>query len=186
MRRAEMEMLFGHLYWAAHRLLDEAAALPPERFVEQTNVTTRDLRATLVHELDVERSWRLNLQGRPEEEFASDKELEPESYSDVAALREHWARDEREMLGWLASLDDDALELPVSSRLSGDRRPLWQYLVHILTHGSLQFADAATLLTLAGRSPGELDFGAYLQTLPEAPQVSPVASDAVPSLRKDG
>ncbi len=30
--------------------------------------------------------------------------------------------------------------------------------MHIYSHGLLQLADAATLLTLAGQSPGELDF----------------------------
>ena len=42
--------------------------------------------------------------------------------------------------------------------------PLWQHVMHIYTHGVLQFADAAVLLTRAGASPGELDFLDFAQS----------------------
>lgn len=166
MRASEIELLFESMYWANHRLLDAAEGLPPEHFTQPTEVTTRDLRATLVHELDVEWSWRLNLQGAPEEQIGEDAELRPESYPTVAALREHWARDEAEMLAWLRSLTDEDVQRPVPSGFTRDRRPLWQYLVHILTHAQQQQADAATLLTRAGHSPGELGFLEYLKSHP--------------------
>jgi uncharacterized damage-inducible protein DinB len=123
-------------------------------------VTTRDLRSTLVHELDVEWSWRLNLQGRLSEDEA---ELKADDYADVASLRAHWQRDEAEMRAWIASLTDDDLASDVASDLTKDRRPLRQYLVHIVVHATQQQADAATLLTLAGQSPGELGYLEYLR-----------------------
>jgi len=162
-RKVDIDALVDYLYWVSHRLLDAAAPLTADQFTKVSSVTIRDLRSTLVHELDVEWSWRLNLQGRPEEEFDSDKELRPEDYPDVQQLRDHWARDEAEMRAWLASLTDDDMEALVPSVLTGDERPLWQYLLHIVTHGQQQQADAATLLTVAGRSPGELSFLEYLR-----------------------
>jgi uncharacterized damage-inducible protein DinB len=160
--RAVIGALFDHMYWVNRVLLDAAADLPPERWAEPTTVTTRDLRATLVHELDVEWSWRLNVQGKPMEEWGEDEELKPEDYPDVATLAEHWRRDEAEMRAWLDGLSEADLVADASSAFTKDRRPLWHYLLHIVTHASQQQADAATLLTPAGRSPGELDFLAYV------------------------
>lgn len=154
--------LFDYMYWVNARLLDAAERLPPDRFLASSTLTTRDLRATLVHELDVEWSWRLNLQGKPMEEWGPDEDLRPEDYPDAAGLREHWRRDEAEMRAWIASLTDDDLAAEVSSAFTADKRPLWQYLVHIFTHAAQQHADAATLLTLAGESPGDLGYPEYL------------------------
>ena len=155
MQRTDVDSLIDYLYWANGRLLDSAERLTAEEFLAPTTVTTRDLRATLVHELDVEWSWRLNLQGRLD---SATEDLKPEDYADVAALRDHWRRDESEMRAWLAGLPDEAFEADVSSELSRDGRPLWQYLMHIVFHAAQQQSDAATLLTLAGQSPGELGY----------------------------
>jgi hypothetical protein len=46
----------------------------------------------------------------------------------------------------------------VHSDLTADDRPLWQYLMHIVFHAAQQQADAATLLTIAGHSPGEIGY----------------------------
>jgi uncharacterized damage-inducible protein DinB len=85
------------MYWATNQLLDAAERLTPEAFTAPAVVTTRDLRSTLVHELDVEWSWRLNLQRRLGEDEA---ELQPDDYADLASPRAHWRRDEVEMRSW--------------------------------------------------------------------------------------
>jgi uncharacterized damage-inducible protein DinB len=170
---AVVRALFDHLYWVNRRLLAAAARLSTEEFTSPTTpetpivVTTRDLRATLVHELDVEWSWRLNLQGKPIDEWGPDEELKPEDYPDVRTLRERWARDEAEMRAWLEGLSDKDLARLTSSAFTNDQRPLWHYLLHITTHAAQQQADAATLLTLKGASPDELDFLAYLKVTEE-------------------
>ncbi len=168
MRRTDVLGLFDYTYWVTHRLLDAADRLSPHEFTATATVGTRDLRATLVHELDVEWSWRLNLQGKQMDEWGPDEDLSPDDYSAVASLRGHWRRDEAEMRAWLETLTDDALTAPTSSAFTEDTRPLWQYLVHILTHAAQQQAEAAALLTLAGRSPGDIGYPAYLNAT-EAP-----------------
>ena len=80
MRKADVLHLLDYMYWVNGRLLDTADRLSTDQFAAPTTVTTRDLRATLVHELDVEWSWRLNLQGRLTEDEA---ELDPKDYPDV-------------------------------------------------------------------------------------------------------
>lgn len=155
MRTTDILHLFDYVYWVNHRLLDAAEELANNQLTATAEVTTRDLRATLVHELDVEWSWRLNLQGRLTD---AEEDLRPEDYADVAAIREHWRRDEAEMRTWLGGLTDADLAAPVASSLTGDRRPLWQYLLHLVFHAAQQQADAATLLTLAGHSPGDIGY----------------------------
>lgn len=161
MRKTDVIALFDYMYWANHRILDAAAQLPADKFAAPSSLTTRDLRATLVHELDVEWSWRLRLQGRSNEDEA---DLEPDDYPDVAAISEHWRRDEAEMREWLDTLTDEQLEGSVGSDLTDQRRLLWHYLMHVLMHAAQQQADAATLLSLAGRSPGDLGFLEYLSS----------------------
>lgn len=158
MRRSDIVLLFDYMYWVNHRLLDSAAQLAPGQFTSPSTATTRDLRATLVHELDVEWSWRLNLRNL----LGDEAELEAEDFPDVASLRECWERDEAEMRAWLSTLTDEHLATEIASTFTRDRRPLWHYLMHILTHAAQQQADAATLLTAAGHSPGDIGFIAYL------------------------
>jgi uncharacterized damage-inducible protein DinB len=160
MRKADVETLVDYMYWCNHRILDAAERLPVEELTAPSQLTTRNLRATLVHELDVEWSWRLNLQGRLSED---EGELEPEDYPDVASIREHWTRDEAEMRAWIAAMSDADVEAEVESGLSRNRRPLWEYVMHIVFHGSQQQADAASLTSLAGASPGDLGFLEYLK-----------------------
>jgi uncharacterized damage-inducible protein DinB len=101
--------LYDFTYWANRHLLDVAATLTPEQWTAPSDITTRDLRGTVVHTLDVEWSWRLPLQRRPKAEWGPDVEHKPADYPDVAMLAAHWAQDEREMRAWFGTFDDAAL-----------------------------------------------------------------------------
>ncbi|MBW3613330.1 MAG: hypothetical protein KY392_05655 [Chloroflexi bacterium] len=158
MRSAEVRQFVDYLSWVNHRLVDAAARLPSDAFASTSGDAVRDLRATLVHELDVEWSWRLVLQGRPEEEWGSAEDLEAEDFPDVETLSARWDAEERELREWVASLSDEDLSVEVRPGLTDDALPLWYFVMHIVMHGTQQQADAATLLTAAGQSPGEIGF----------------------------
>jgi uncharacterized damage-inducible protein DinB len=157
MLRSEVSLLFDHVYWMRDRILD-AADEPGVPLMDRAPITIRDLRATLVHELDVEWSWRERLRGEDPTSFSPDDEdLVADDYPTVESIREHWQRDEAEMRAWLNSLTDDLLNGPCRAEKKVSH-PLWFHLQHLYTHSIQQFSDAATVLTRYGRSPGELDF----------------------------
>src|ERR1700687_4466289 len=131
MRQSEVATLFDYSYWAHRRVLATAARLTDGQFTLRSVIVGRDLRATLVHALDTECSWRLRLQGRPEEEWR--KTLPASDYRNLAALVEQWARDEAEMRAWLETLAAAALA-GSADRGPGPQPPLWFFLIHIVTH----------------------------------------------------
>ena len=163
MRASEATELFDYLYWARDRILRAAAGLDDVSFTAPDTVTNRDLRATLVHELDVQWSWRERLRGADWEEWGPDAELRGDDYPSLESVADHWRRDEAEMRAWLASLTDDDLDAPPVR--PEDRLPLWQFVMHLVSHGIQQFSEAAVLLTRAGRSPGDIGYLEYLQSL---------------------
>jgi uncharacterized damage-inducible protein DinB len=163
MRPTDIAALFDHLYWVRDQILT-AADDPAVPFVDPAPPTLRDLRTTLVHELDVEWSWRERLAGPDPTEFSPhDEELVATDFADIAAISDRWATDEAAMRTWLATLDATALEGPCHAEPSGGRHPLWFHLQHIYSHAIQQFADAAVVLTAAGQSPGELDFLQFVE-----------------------
>jgi uncharacterized damage-inducible protein DinB len=160
-RAADATALLDHLYWIRDRVLDAVAGLDDDAFTSTDTVTSRDLRATLVHELDVQWSWRERLKGADWAEWGPDAELTAGDYPTVASLVEHWQRDEAVMRAWLAALTDADLDTPPVR--DEDRQPLWHYVMHLYAHGLQQFSEAAVLLTRAGRSPGDIGFLEFIQ-----------------------
>ncbi|MCA1570545.1 MAG: hypothetical protein LC798_09580 [Chloroflexi bacterium] len=156
MRTADAVTLFDHLYWVRDTVLRAASELDPGAFTSTDTVTTRDLRATLVHELDVQWSWRERLRGADWAEWSEDAELKADDYPTVQAVVEHWQRDEVEMRAWLVSLTNADLDAPPPR--DEDSFPLWYYVMHLVSHGIQQFSEAAVLLTRGGHSPGDIGF----------------------------
>lgn len=156
MRTSDAVTLFDYLYWARDAVLRSAAELSPEEFTSTDTVTTRDLRATLVHELDVQWSWRERLRGADWAEWGEDADLKAGDYPTVQAVADHWRRDEADMRAWLASLTDADLDAPPPR--DEDAHPLWHYVMHLVSHGIQQFSEVAVLLTRSGHSPGDIGF----------------------------
>lgn len=150
-----MDALVDYLFWVRDRVLAAASSVPEDEFRSRETVATRDLRATLVHQLENEWAWRIRLsQGA----FPVDG-LEPADYPTIDELVSHWHREERDLRAWLEGLSDRQL----AARPPGADNvlPLWRYLVYVVTHGIQQFSEAAVLLTRLGHSPGEIGFLAF-------------------------
>ena len=155
MRREEVEVLVGYLIWVRERLLAAAGSLSDVEFRSREGTATRDLRGTLVHQLENEWAWRIRLtQG----DFPAGG-IDPQEFSRLADLKGRWEQEDRALLAWLANVSDRQL----ATRPPGADNvlPLWQYLVYVVTHGVQQFSEAAVLLTHLGHSPGEIGFLAF-------------------------
>ena len=152
MRREDVGALVDYLFWVRDRVLAATAALPEDEFRSGDTVTTRDLRATLVHQLENEWAWRVRLSRGA---FPVG-DLVPDAYPTLDGLVTHWHREEAALRLWLGDLSDSQLaERPPGE---DDVLPVWRYLVYVVTHGVQQFTEAAVLLTRLGHSPGELGF----------------------------
>ena len=156
-RSAEIGNLFGYLYWIRDRVLTAATEAGPDDLQSTHPGSSRDLRATLVHELDVEAGWRARLCGGDE------IDLDPADYPTIDAIAEHWRRDEAEMRQWLATLTDEALAAP-PPREANQAFPLWYYLVHVVSHGIQELEEAVVLLGPSGRAPSDVGFLDYADT----------------------
>jgi uncharacterized damage-inducible protein DinB len=172
MLKRDIIVLFDYNYWANRQILAAARELPDERFTAPSDITWRNLRGTLVHMLDVERSWRDRIRGESRARW--DNPLPEEDFPTVGALAERWERDEAAMRDWLDGLDDYAIAAIVD--LGGnDRFPLWHFLLHIITHSAQRRRDAAILLTNAGQTPAEIDFLYYADCLGDRAAGAPVS-----------
>lgn len=159
MQSGDVVRLFDYMYWIRDRILQAAENLPDEAFRSTDTVATRDLRSTLVHELDVESSWRERLT-RLEPQPDAEIELHASDYPTVEALARHWRADETAMRGWIGGLTDAQLvEHPAHERA---QVPLADYLLHIVGHAIEEFTEAALLLTRSGHPPGHLEFLDYV------------------------
>lgn len=96
------------------------------------------------------------------EEWASDREMRPEDFPTVPALRERWTIEADALRAWVDSLSDADLVEVTRPGLSSRSLPRWMFIEHLVSHGAQQAADAATLLTAAGASPGDLGFLEYV------------------------
>ena len=163
MRQADIELLLDHLFFVRDRVL-AAAREAPDALDDPAPPTIRDLHATLVHEVDVEWSWRDRLDSDHPAAFDdAEDELTVGDLPTIDAIETRWRIEETAMRDWVARLGDAGLEGPCDAESPG-RHPMWFHVVHLYTHGIQQLADAATLLTAAGRSPGELDFLDYVES----------------------
>ena len=148
-------LLFEYLFWLRDRVLAGASGMSDDAFGSTPSLHGRDLRATLVHELDVELSWRGRLRGRPEREWGEEAGLDPQRYPSVASVADHWRADEAVTRAWIAGLEQGQLAAPVTvNRLEG--YPLSLYLLHVVEHGVTELTTAAAILNEIGRPVGEL------------------------------
>ena len=155
MRHEEVGELIDYLFWVRDRILSASAALTESEFRSGDTVTTRDLRATLAHQLECEWAWRIRLS---EGAFPSG-DVRPSDYPTVHALVDRWRREVRDLRAWFDGLSD--YDLATQPPRGDAPLTMWRYLLYVVNHGTQQFAEAAVLLTRLGHSPGEIGYLAF-------------------------
>jgi uncharacterized damage-inducible protein DinB len=164
MRASEVRQLYDYNYWATARILAAAEKAPSHDTAVPAPMAHGSVLGTLAHTLAAEVVWRVRCEeGRSPASIATARD-----FPDLSVLRERWVREEAAMRGFLAGLDDAALDRVVRYR-STDRHEhenaLWQILLHLANHGTQHRGEAGAELTRLGSSPGDIDFMLYLRTV---------------------
>jgi uncharacterized damage-inducible protein DinB len=150
MQADEIRFLFAYDRWATRRLLAVLDGLDPAVWMRTDIVGERGLGSILVHHLGASQRWRHAFQ-----DIHELPEPEGEPLPTIDQFLERWESEWTIVDAWLPTVDDDL----VNDVHEGV--PLWQFLVHVVNHGTQHRAEAAALLTAEGRSPGELDLVNY-------------------------
>jgi uncharacterized damage-inducible protein DinB len=163
MNLSSISLLYDYNYWANGQILAAAKKVTAEQFLAPAEFPFGGLRGTLVHILGAEQAWRVRFEGKA---HLIEDYLET-AFPTIESLEARWREDEASMRAYLTSLREDDLEKGVSYPINGGKtrtRILWHCLFHLVNHGAQHRSEAAALLTRYGQSPGDLDFGIFLNT----------------------
>lgn len=143
---ADIRFLFAYDRWATEKVLAVAANVPFEDWEELNRIDRRGLGGIMVHALGAHERWRCGWQ-----RLALPARREAQPLPSAAELLGLW-RTEWDLLdAYLDGLADDEVRGPF------DDVTMWHTLVHVVNHGTQHRSEAAVLLTIMGRSPGDLD-----------------------------
>ena len=177
MKIDEIRLLYAFNDWVDARILAACARVSPEQYAATTTIGTghAGLRATMVHLLDSTWQARIALEGFYEKPLADQAaydatELHDDAFPTLAALQARWATEQRAMWAYIGSLSEQTLNGTIRYVIPGAVREhiVWQLLLDTIIHATHHRSEAAVLLTHYGQSPGDIDFGKYLNERAQA------------------
>ena len=153
MQADDVRFMFDYDEWATRRLFAVMDALDPDVWSRTNVVDERGLGGILVHQLGALMRWRHRL-GRLDGDLPRpEREPLPTPYELLGRFEAEWSA----YSGWETSWSDEMMDYPVNGV------PIWQWLVHVVNHGTQHRSEAAALLTAEGSSPGDLDLAEYAE-----------------------
>ena len=155
--------LYGYSTWANQRVLDKAAELSADQFLEDAGPSHGSLRNTFVHTMSGQWIWLERWLGTSPPAM-----LKEEDFPDLSSIRIRWEEIENDTRHYLDRLEPDQLDKVISYTTTGGTPgayPLWHLIVQQVNHQTQHRSEAAVMLTNFGHSPGDLDFVVYLPEL---------------------
>ena len=152
MQADETRFLYAYDRWATLRVLAALNGFDPAIWTRPNAVGERGLGGILVHQLGASQRWRNAFQ-----QTGESPEPENDPLPTTGELREAWEAEWSAVDAWLETLTDEFVA-HVHEGVA-----VWKMLIHVINHGTQHRAEAAALLTAAGRSPGELDLMNYVE-----------------------
>jgi uncharacterized damage-inducible protein DinB len=154
MQLTDIRFLYDFDRWATRRVLSATDGVDDATWSARNAIGDRGLGGILVHHLGAHQRWRHGLSG-------SEESPRPEqgALPSPAELAAWWEAEWLALDAWLGSMVDAWLDT------TDEGIPYWQMLAHVVNHGTQHRAEAAALLTSAGRSPGDLDMIFYSESL---------------------
>ncbi|EKF20319.1 DinB family protein [Nitratireductor pacificus] len=163
--KQHFEMMAAYNLWANGRVYDAAAALGQDALNRDVGAYFRSMMGTLNHLLVADRIWMKRFTGEGEAPSRLDAVL----HTALPALRIAREAEDRRIIGWIASLDEEALAGRFSYVTVTDMRTVSQHLTpalsHLFNHQTHHRGQAHTILSLLGEEAPPLDL-IYFQRTP--------------------
>ena len=146
-----LRVLLDYHYWARDRLLDAVEPLTPDQFTRDIVSSFRSVRDTLVHIYAAEAAWFSRWQGQSPAGL-----LPPDTFANLAALRQGWTEHEVKMRAFLESLGDTGIGRVMEYKsIAGQPAAsvFWHMLQHVVNHASYHRGQVTTMLRQLGAAP---------------------------------
>jgi uncharacterized damage-inducible protein DinB len=153
MQADDVRFLLGYDEWATRRLLAVTEGLDPAVWTRTHVVDERGMGGILVHQLGALMRWRHRLARLEGELPRPERDPLPTRRELVHLFEVEWKRYD----DWQVTWTDEMMAYGLNGV------PIWQWLLHVVNHGTQHRSEAAALLTAEGRSPGDLDLGVYAE-----------------------
>jgi uncharacterized damage-inducible protein DinB len=154
--------MLDYQYWCRDRLLAATEGMSDAELSAANGFTYGSILGILAHTLGGEWIWFNRMQGRT---FDPATIPNANTIKDLAGLKSRWIDAEADARAYVAAMEDPERELVLRGRDGVDRTwKLWQLLTMVNTHSKQHGSEAAEALTMAGRSPGDLDFPVFLRS----------------------
>lgn len=153
--------LHEHRMWVNHKLLDAVESLPPAALRKQHPIGQGNLWRSLMHMYAAEWAWLAALAGNEAPVLPGDRadglpgnQEGQGGVKSLAELRAAWAKVDEAWKGYLASLSESDLEIPVYkvSSLQQTRQGCRRIdvLLHVCTHAHYTAAQTINMLRQSG------------------------------------
>ena len=163
MNKQDILTLYQYNQWANAKILNAAANITQEQYLEEASFPHGGLRGTLVHTLFAEWIWRKRWEGT-----SPTVRLKPEEFPNFESLRARWTEEERLLMTFVDGLTDARLDSHfdyTSTVGTPYKRILWHAMAHLVNHGTQHRSEAAAMLTNFGHSPGDVDMIYFLSEM---------------------
>lgn len=147
----DLRVLIDYHYWARDRMLAAVEPLTPEQFVRDMGNSFRSIRDTLAHTYAAESAWYARWHGESPTTLQA-----PDSFPDLASLRERWTAQEAKMRALLASADDEWIGRRIDYKLLNGQpgaSVFWHMLQHVVNHATYHRGQVTTMLRQLGANP---------------------------------
>jgi uncharacterized damage-inducible protein DinB len=147
----DLRVLLDYHYWARDRILDAVEPLAPEQLTRDMNNSFRSIRDTLVHTYAAEWAWYARWTGESPTAL-----LAPDTFSDLATIRNQWKEHETRMRALLDELGEEGIDRRIDYKLLNGQAStsvFWHMLQHVVNHATYHRGQVTTMLRQLGATP---------------------------------
>ena len=156
----DLKTMLDYHYWARDRAFEAVDSLTPEQYNRDLANSFRSIRETVTHVYAAEWAWYERWKGQSPTAL-----LPADRFADLAALREAWTDQERNLRGYIDRLGDGGVSRIIEYKLLSGQAgasPVWQMVQHVVNHASYHRGQITTMLRQIGAEPPKpMDLIAY-------------------------